>query len=180
MQAGIIAAFFVALISIPIAQVAADMRSDRLHWSARSWHFDRASAVSRDHRSSEDLLGRRLQKPTRTGLIGGLSWRPRRGVLDGGSKFQFLEQNFRSIEWFQHRTKNIARLHGLNIDFYRSNIDRDTLSNLLLWKGNNMTNVNIKASNEPQKPATSPAPANPQHQQGTPKPSNDKPAEQQK
>jgi hypothetical protein len=32
-------------------------------------------------------------------------------------------------------------------------------------KDNNMTNVNTTASNEPQKPATNPAPATPQQQQ---------------
>jgi hypothetical protein len=38
-------------------------------------------------------------------------------------------------------------------------------------KGNNMTNVDIKSTNEPQKPAVVPAPATPQQQtQGNPKP----------
>jgi hypothetical protein len=44
-------------------------------------------------------------------------------------------------------------------------------------KGNNMTNQNISASNEPQKPvATPPTP----QQNQSPKPASDKPAEQQK
>ena len=44
-------------------------------------------------------------------------------------------------------------------------------------KENNMTNANISASNEPQKPVTPPTP---QQNQNTPKPASDKPAEQQK
>ena len=44
-----------------------------------------------------------------------------------------------------------------------------------------MTNVNITASNEPQKPAANPAPATPQQQtQGNPPKPADKPSEQQK
>jgi hypothetical protein len=45
-------------------------------------------------------------------------------------------------------------------------------------KGNTMTNENIAASTEPQKPVTTPP--NPQQNQNTPKPASDKPGEQQK
>ena len=44
-----------------------------------------------------------------------------------------------------------------------------------------MTNVNISASNEPQKPVSNPAPATPQQQtQASPPKPADKPSEQQK